>query len=68
METVPPIMKQHKNILEQMFLGYLQDLMPFPSLRELAKQNNLDISEFENEVAQEERQTGAMAASPGIVA
>ena len=59
METVPPIMKQRKNIVEQMFLGYLKNFMSFPSLREWAKQNHLDISEFENEVAQEERQTGA---------
>jgi hypothetical protein len=58
METVPPIMKQRKNILEQMFLGYLKNFMSFPSLREWAQQNHLDISEFENEVAQEERQTG----------
>lgn len=48
-----PIIRKQKNIMEQMFLGYLQNLMSFPSLREWAQQNNLDISEFEKEIAQE---------------
>jgi hypothetical protein len=42
-----PIIRKQNNIMEQMFLGYLKNFMSFPSLREWAQQNNLDISEFE---------------------
>ena len=56
MKTLNPMFKKHKTIVEKTFTAHLKTLMPFPSLREWAKQSQVDISKFENELAKEERQ------------
>jgi len=68
METVNPIFKKRGGILEKMFIGYLKNLVPQPSLRDWAGQSGLDISEFEKELAQEERQASIKPANQGIAA
>lgn len=60
MKTLNPMLKKHKTIVEKTFMAHLKTLMPFPSLREWAKQSQMDISKFENELAMEERQAVAM--------
>ena len=60
MKTLNPMFKKHKTIVEKTFTAHLKTLMPFPSLREWAKQSQVDISKFENELATEERQAAAM--------
>jgi len=66
METLDPMFRKSKSIVEKLFSAHLKALAPFPSLREWAKQGSLDISLFEKELAQEERQAGVMVANPGI--
>ena len=68
LETVEPMFRKSKSIVEKLFYAHLKALVQFPSLREWAKQGSLDISLFEKELAQEERQAGVMVASPGIAA
>jgi hypothetical protein len=61
MKTLNPMLKKHQNIVGKMFIAHLKTLFPFPSLREWAKQGQMDISKFESELAMEERQAAAMA-------
>ena len=70
MKTLNPMFKKHKTIVEKTFTAHLKTLMPFPSLREWAKQSQVDISKFENELAKEDRQavTASIAENSEIAA
>jgi hypothetical protein len=42
-----------------MFIGYLLGYFAFPSLREWVQQNQVDVSEFEEELRREQVQAAA---------
>lgn len=59
MKTVAPMLRNRGSILEKMFLGYLLGHFSFPSLQEWAQQNQVDVSEFEEELRREQGQAAA---------
>jgi hypothetical protein len=55
-QSLPPILGKHKGngVIERMFLSSLESRLVFPTLREWARQNQVDVTEFEEELGREE--------------
>jgi plasmid replication initiation protein len=58
-KTLSPMVNNKKTFVEKMFIGYLLGYFAFPSLREWVQQNQVDVSEFEEELRREQVQAAA---------